>query len=334
MKDQLAIASARAVDVLPDAARGFLPSVNGVETLDVLRRRWRLITCLVAASGALTYLLGSACSPVDAAKTAVMIDTRGPSPAASRTNQIAMPPSEETLRKNEIAVIRSRSLAEAVVTRLSLDQDPEFNPSVRSTPARRDLLAQMHSVLTSLRSMLSGPPEGKTFGSPGEEARDKAVETLLERLNTTSTDASRVIEIRILSEDPERAARISNTIADQYISAKIEQQIAGPQSVAQSLERNIEALNQKIRDSERNIEEKRAERGLLSNANARVAVEQLAELNKQLAAATRERVAAEARLRELQSPNGSSGAASASSVLGSPLIQRLQAEATLLVARI
>ncbi len=331
MADQLQIVGARPLEVVPDAARERTHFGNEIDALGALRPRWRAIASLAAGASALAYLSCQLLTPLYAAKTSVMIDTRAPSPAASRTYPTAMPPSEETLRKNEIAIIRSRNLVDAIVARL-LDQDPEFNPAL----APADPLTRAKSALASLIPSLPGlgARTAATSGPSENQARENAIDIFLGKLSTTSSDASRVIEIRFLSEDPVRAAQIANTISDEYIKEKIQEQIAGPLSVADSLEQNIEALNRKIRDSERIIEETRNRSGLLPTANARVVVEQLAELNKRLALATGDRVGAEARLAELQAAGRSGAPDSAASVLGSPLIHRLQAEATLLAARI
>src|SRR5260221_3904551 len=331
MADQLQIVGARPLEVVPDAARERTHFGNEIDALGALRPRWRAIASLAAGASALAYLSCQLLTPLYAAKTSVMIDTRAPSPAASRTYPTAMPPSEETLRKNEIAIIRSRNLVDAIVARL-LDQDPEFNPAL----APADPLTRAKSALASLIPSLPGlgARTAATSGPSEDQARENAIDIFLGKLSTTSSDASRVIEIRFLSEDPVRAAQSANTISDEYIKEKIQEQIAGPLSVADSLEQNIEALNRKIRDSERTIEEARNRSGLLPTANARVVVEQLAELNKRLALATGDRVGAEARLAELQAAGRAGAPDSAASVLGSPLIHRLQAEATLLAARI
>lgn len=333
MGDQHTTAAAPAVEVFRGSVKDFPQSVTYATTFGVVKRRWHAIAGLATAVGVLTFLLCQTLTPLYAGKTVVMIDTRTPSPAASRTSQTAMAPSEETLKKNEIAIIRSRRLLRAVVARFSLDEDAEFNPDLRPISGTRHLLDWSKSMLSRVAKNLTSA-QGKPFELPKENARDQAVDILLNKLATTSTDASRVIEIRALAENPETAARISNAIADEYISAKIEQQISGPESIAERLEKDITLLNQRINNSERNIEEMRRQRGLMPAANAKVLADELAELTKQRSDAARARVVAEGRLQELRSASGSGAVESAISVLDSPLIQRLRAEASLLDAKI
>src|SRR5260221_1246134 len=344
MKTHAENATVRARDDLAHGTEEALHPVNEVATIVVLRRRWRLIAGLIIALTTSTYLLCQLITPLYATKAVVMIDPREAKRAASSADQTAMPPSEETVRKNEIAIVRSRSLAEAVIARLSLDRDPEFNPALRTKfalldmveGALRDVVEGFESLRTRVMSILWNPsqPARTTLPSPEERGPERITDIFLDRLGVTSTDASRVIEIRFFSEKPQRAALIVNTIADEYILYKSQLEIAEARSAAQNLDQNVDEINRKIRDSERVIEEMRNERGLLPTANVKVIIDQLTEVNKQLGAATGERVNAQGWLAELQSARGASRPDSASSVLGSLLIQRLQGEAALLAAKI
>src|SRR5258708_37865488 len=137
-------------DDLPLAIEEAPNPIKEIATMAALRQRWRLIVGLVLATTTLTYLVCELITPQYATSAIVMIDPREAKRAASSADQTAMPPSEETVRKNEIAIIRSRSLAEAVIARLSLDRDPEFNPTLRMKFALRDM------VEGALRNVVEG----------------------------------------------------------------------------------------------------------------------------------------------------------------------------------
>src|SRR4030095_4660922 len=155
----------------------------------------------------------------------------------------ALPPSEETIRKNEMALMRSRNLADTVVMRLSLDQQPEFNPSLRSTSVLQTWLERLRSLVPQLGSSPQ-PLETANSELPEQSAHERAVEIFLKRLGTTSTEASRVIEIRFLSEDPVRAAQVANTVTEEYISQKLKQAQDEANFATRLFEQNTEDLNQ------------------------------------------------------------------------------------------
>lgn len=328
MKEQFEIAAVRGIEEFPSLQ----PAGKDVEPFAAAVRRWRLILGFAVGGGLAAYLLCQMLTPLYAAKASVMIDPREPKRVAVRTDPTsALPPSEEAVRKNEIALIRSRKLAELVISDLKLTSDPEFNPALRFGGVLRNMLERAR------REVARWTAAGRVEEETGEEGRDrtldKAVEVVLDRLGTTSTDASRVIDIRFWSENPERAARIANTVAEQYINEKLKQDFAELESTARTQEAEIATLNDKVRNAERASEKMRNE-GSVPAARLRIIADQVAELNKQLAAAAAERAASEGRVAELHAAIASHRIDSIGSVLSSPLIHRLQEAATVLAAKL
>jgi uncharacterized protein involved in exopolysaccharide biosynthesis len=325
----LEIAESRPRD-LPRKFDGYPDLPSQVTTIAALRRRWRFVAGVIVAALLATYFVCSMLTPLYAAKTSIMIEPREPKrPISSADPDAALPPSEETIRKNEMALMRSRNLADAVVARLSLDQQPEYNPLLSAAPAPKGWLERLKSL-----SPLSQPTEATKSESPEQRGHELAVDKFLERLGTTSTDASRVIEIRFLSEDPVRAAQIANTVAEEYISQKQNQAQEEANFATRLFGQDTEDLNRKIRDGERMIEQMRDHSGLLPGTTGKMIVEHLSDVNRQLATAVEERMLAEGKFKQLQSARDPDGSDSAAPVLDSPLIQRLQGDAALLAAKV
>jgi succinoglycan biosynthesis transport protein ExoP len=313
------------------------PQGNEVRTLAAARRHWRLIVCLAVAGSVTAYLLCHMLTPLYAVRAKVMIDPREPKRTAVTTDPTsAMAPSEEAVRKNEIAIIRSGRLAETVVSNLQLDRDPEFNPSLRPPSLLRkaiDHLGHLLSGFTAAIGLMPETPE-KTAEASGDRTLDKAVELFWDRLGTTSTEASRVIDIRFLSENAEKAARVANAVAEQYMQHKVDHDLAEAQSAVQALQAEIDALNVKIRDSERAIERTRHENGLLPGSDLKVIAERMTELNRELVATSAQRAAAQSRLADLEAARASNRLDSVTSVLDSRLIQQLGEQAALVSAQV
>lgn len=300
-------------------------------------RRWRLILGFAVGGGLAGYLLCQMLTPLYVATATVMIDPREPKQiVVSADPTSAVPPSEETVRKNEIAFIRSRKLAKLVVSDLHLAREPEFNPALRRSGMLSQALdrAKREAAPWMAATGLARAPAKETAGASHDRPMDDVVDALLNRLSTTSTEASRVIDIRFWSEDPERAALVANTIADEYIKEKVRQDVAELRSATRPLEEQIATLNLKIRDAERSSEKTRNQIGIDPAAGLRIAADRVSELNRELAAAAGERAAAAARVAELHTALASKRVDSLGSVLGSPLIQKLQEAATVLAAKI
>jgi capsular exopolysaccharide synthesis family protein len=304
-----------------------LPQPREIETIAAARRRWRLVGGIAAAGSLAGYLFCQTLTPLYSSKASVMIDPREPKRmAVSADPTSALPPSEEAVRKNEIAIIRSRKLAELVIAQLQLDRDAEFNRALRRPSWMEDALEQGRALASRITTTagIGREPEKMRSQSPELRIRNEALDLFLERLGTTSTDASRVIEIRFSSQNPEHAAHVANAVAEQYIQQKLKQDVAEAEVATKALQRDIDGLNLKIRDAERGIERMRGEHRILPAADLKIMAERLSELNRQLVMATGDRVAAEGRLADLKSAQRASGAAGIAVVLNSPLIQRLQ----------
>lgn len=337
-------------EIVPAVPRDAVPHViqdsgeisgGEVDTLAALKRRRVLIALLVIAATVIAFLVTRTMTPLYEAETGIMFNPRELTLMGPTTTPGTMLPSEETARKNEIAVLRSRGLAEAIVDGLQLDRLPEFNPTLRPQSAWQSFVAHSRATVADWAAPVLKllPPEvGKAIRGTqvetltAEGVRDEIINRFQRRLDTTSSDASRVIGVRFLSEDRERAAQIANAIAEHFISHKRDQELATAQTLANNLSLEIASLNREIQDAERKLDETRVVLGVQSDSNVRSLNDRMTDLNRQLMMATGERLRAEAQFAEAQQAKGS-GDASAAQVLGSPLIQRLQEAVALASAR-
>jgi uncharacterized protein involved in exopolysaccharide biosynthesis len=114
-----------------------------------------------------------------------------------------------------IRVIRSRATANAVVARLDLDKDPDF--------ARRSNVWRVFSIIRTGLGLAPVEP------SP----RDLAVNELMRKITVASETRSYLISVAATAGDPERAARLANAVALEYLRGQMLQQLADTQAVAE-----------------------------------------------------------------------------------------------------
>jgi len=340
--DQYEIVHAGVREAVPHVKEGNAPT-GDVDTVAALKRRKVLIAVLVVMATVAALLVTRMMTPLYEAEAGIMFNPRELTLIGATTQQGTMLPSEETARKNYIAIVRSRGVAEAVVDRLQLDKLPEFNPTLRP-PSRTQMLADeirttvsgwLGPVLAYLPdSMQKTDTSWRDEGLPQDRVRDEIINRFLRRLDTASGDASRVIGIRFQSEDKERAALIANTIAEQFIILKRDQELAGAEVLSTNLTQEVTDLNREIQEAERKVDERRLALGIHSDASMKALNDRMTELSRQLSAATGERVRAEAQFAEAQSIRNAGDAGSAAQVLGSPLIQRLQEASAMASSRL
>jgi len=202
---------------------------------------------------------------------------------------------------SEIEVLQSPFLAGAVVDRLSLDRNPEFNPLLRS----RTILDEVGSILEYFQHLASGEDTGAK-GDPSSSQtvaaaqRADVVRNVLGSLSVSPRERSRLLDVAFTSEDPNLAAEIVNALLDLYISQQVDRKYSATLSATEALSRNVTTWERRTSDSERKIEEFRAQADLLEGEKGILVLGQLSATNDQLTAAAVARSLAEARLRQIE----------------------------------
>jgi succinoglycan biosynthesis transport protein ExoP len=153
---------------------------------------------------------------------------------------------------------------------------------------------------------LAANPEFAVSGGGGSSARadQRVVDKFLSRLTVFPAPKSRVLEIEFVSRDPGLAARAANTVAEVFLQSQEEAKAQTARAAGAWLLRKIEELRAKVADADAKVEAYRTEAGLIAGANGQtVPVEQLTDLNTQLANARSSLATANAKaalLRSLQ----------------------------------
>jgi uncharacterized protein involved in exopolysaccharide biosynthesis len=193
------------------------------DTLRILWRRKLLIGALPIAALLLSSIALVLTGPSYKAEATIQLnfDQEEQHTASTRTQPI--PSVDAIALVNSAALaIRSRATATAVVTQLSLDQDPNFAPE--------SLLQRVLSDARTALGLNSAPP------SP----RDVAVSQLLKRLTVTTEPRSYFISIAFTTRDPEQSARLVNAVALEYLRGQMLQQVADARA---AVERDLAQLS-------------------------------------------------------------------------------------------
>lgn len=307
------------------------PSEKGFDLSEFLqmfvRRKWTIIG-IVLASLVLTYLTLSSVTPTYTTFTDVFLDTR-----QQRFTEIEAvlgdPLADKQAILSEIEIVRSRGVAERVIDQLQLGRDPEFNPFLQPP----GVIAQLRMTMEAVILRYLPPFITQLFG---EEAapltpeqrqaveRDATINAFLENLSVYVKGDSRVLGIGFSSVDPEKAARIANTLADTYILDQLESRYDATKRANTWLSGKLEGLRRQVSESEKAVEAYRQQAGLLEGRGGTIVSQQVSDLSAQRVVAATERAAAEARLSQLRRlVQSAGGAEAAADVLQSPIIQAL-----------
>ena len=210
------------------------------------------------------------------------------------------------------------------------------------TKSRTTVLTEQNGVILGSISDISG---GRTSFSGFLQDRvndDRLVLAIRQVKKNLTIDAdgrSYIITIGFAASSPEKAARIANSFAEQYLGAQIDAKMALTTSANEWAKAQLDSTGVQLHEAEAAIEQFRVQHEAIMEVlpGNSVAVTQqlapvLAQLNVQLAAASQARTAAETGLAAAQELQKRNDVFAIPEVLTSPLLQRLRQEEALLAS--
>jgi uncharacterized protein involved in exopolysaccharide biosynthesis len=271
------------------------------------RRFWIIIPTALAAI--LSILAVNMITPRYKSEARILIDGRENiflRPNADRAEDRAALDTEAVT--SQVQLILSRDLAREVIKKNRLAEKPEFDPVLRGISPLKSLLA------------LFGVGRDPFRLTPEERVLD----AYSERLAVFAIDKSRVIAVEFQSQDPELAARVANSIAEEYLVMQQAAKQDQARSAVQWLSGEIDNLRRKVADAEARVEEFRSKSSLfIGTNNTTLSNQQMGEINTQLTNARGQKSDAESRARLIREMLQNGKPIEASDVLNSELMRRL-----------
>src|ERR1700680_4413200 len=269
---------------------------------DFFWRRWKLIVTTAAVVAAVTFVVLLAVTPQYTATAQVLLDPRKEKIFGADT--IVPELSLDTGNvDSQISVIRSTNLLQRVVEKTNLTQDPEFG-----LPAPPGLFSLLRSLVS-----VTPLPEAKPATAPTEAIEPdvlRAIGRLRSPLDVQRVQRTYVISIAVTSEDPAKAARLANAIADAFIVDKLDARYEAAKRASLWRTERMDALREQVQQSEQAVAEFRRKHNLLtasSESKVTLSEQQLSELNGKLVTAraeTAERRAKYLQAQQVQSQGG------------------------------
>lgn len=225
--------------------------------------------------------------------------------------------------EGQILILKSESIASAVIRDLHLLNDPEFTGTSRGIASRaRDILG---------------------YGSPEQPKSDanlmrEAVAALQARTEAKRIPGSAVIEVSFRSASAERAAEIANAIADAFIRDQQDAKLEANRRASEWLEDRMRGLLEQASAADRAVAAFKRENNIVSADGKLINDQQLTDFNARLVAARARTSETQARLSRIQSvirsdkPDATVDP-TVSDALNNPIITRLRQQYLDLVNR-
>lgn len=220
---------------------------------------------------------------------------------------------------SQVQLLLSRDLARMVIKQNKLAERAEFDPVL--------------SGISPVRMVLG------LFGIGRDPFRmtpeERVLDAYFDRLTAFAVDKSRVMVVEFQSRDPELAARVANSIVDNYLVLQQNARQQQAKAASQWLSGEIDSLRKKVADAEQRAEAFRSQSSLfVGTNNTTLSNQQLGEFNTQLNNARALKSDATSKANMIRDMLKSGKPIEASEVLNSELIRRLSEQRVTLRAQL
>jgi exopolysaccharide transport family protein len=306
--------------VMNDAARDGELDLGAVGRV-LVRKKWWVLGPAIAVA-ALSFVGVNLLTPKYKSEARILIESRENvffRPEAEKNAMDRERTVDEQAVTSQVQLALSRDLARQVIKELKLGDIPEFDPALRGVSLMRYSLG----FLGLAKDPLSMTPE------------ERVLEAYYERLTVFPVDKSRVISIEFQSADPDLAAKVANTIADDFLAIQQNARRDQTRAAGKWLSGEIDVLRQKVAEAEAKVEEFRGKTNLFVGTNGTTLSNQtLGESNRDLATARSQKADLEAKAKFIRDILKRGGPLESSDVINSELIRRLNEQRVTLRAQL
>lgn len=285
--------------------------------LAMLRRKWTWIAATLALFVSLAVVVSLSLTPLYTATAEVLVT---PKRNAVIGNNVLAPAlgSDILMIESQARILTSDAVLGKVVEKENLLADEEFNGARPATGPR-----------AFLRRLLGRAPE------ESRPSRAAALNALRKRLDVRRAERTFVLEVRVTSEDPAKAARLANAVAEAYIADQVEARRETSRRVGVLLSERLNELRQQVIAAEARVAEFKRRHAIIATRRDQLENEaRLQRLGEELVKARARAAAAKARHDALQAALRAGNAAEATAAAArSPVIARLRADYTRAASR-
>ena len=273
--------------------------LNWTRAFAVLRRRWRIVLFVAVSIFAVAAAVAFGMKPEYAPVARIEIDP--PGAETFSLQQQTSPFSEEEYLATQGQNLQSDALALDIIRKLRLDRLPAFR----------------HQTVRNNEYATSSTEHDQLNLTPAE---NDALRTFRKSLRVTQDSGSWIVSVSFAAHDPQLAALVTNTVAEQFIArAQATQNEAVTESTGR-LERQLDDIRDKMESSNHALAEFQRQTGVVDEDETRNTFgDRLNELNRQVTEAQAERIQLQSFLEGAQ--KGES--ASLPQVRDNPIIQKL-----------
>jgi uncharacterized protein involved in exopolysaccharide biosynthesis/Mrp family chromosome partitioning ATPase len=229
------------------------------------RRRISIIAVSAAALGlALAYL--ATASAAYTGTVSILIDARGRAPVGSDQDGATAALPDTTLVESQVRLIASDTVLRRVVRRENLGDDVEFAP-----PPRLGLRARLFAML--------GIGAARQLS---EDNATRALRALARAVVVKRSERTYVIDVDVTSDDPAKAARLANDVAEAYIDDQNEVRAGQNRRDAADLDQRLGDLQTRLRQADGVLQQYKSDHKITEGNGKSIGEQELGDLASEL----------------------------------------------------
>ena len=274
--------------------------------LDYLRvlykRRW-LAGAVFLVVALTAFLTAVTATPVYEATARLQIETDAPNVVnfeeVIAESAFAM---RSEYYRTQYEILRSRALARTTMDRLGLWDHPAFGAGGGGGGGFNPVGLALSAATLPLR-LFAAPPPAPPGGTPAAETRAQsvAINRFLTRLDVVPVRDSRIVDVTFSATAPALTAEVANALARAYIDQDLDFRNASSRDASDWLQQRIAEQRAAVESAELAVQRYRETHGAVSlDDRQNVIAQELADLNAAATQAAAQRIALEARYREMQ----------------------------------
>lgn len=249
------------------------------QIIDILRRQWPLILGITAVSIALVLAYLLTASPRYTAMARILMDTRQSQVLEKQMSSGGNALVDTGLVESQVELILSDNLLAAVVRKMNLVNDPEFNSGGGG-------------IVSTLLSYLSQSGE-----APSDERRVQSVVEAMQRsLKVDRIGTTYVFSVSYTASSPAKAAQLANAVADAYILGGLEAKYESTKRAGQWLQARSTELRDEATRADRAVQSFKAKNNIVGTSRGLMSEQELSDVNTQLIQAKAATAEARARM--------------------------------------
>jgi uncharacterized protein involved in exopolysaccharide biosynthesis/Mrp family chromosome partitioning ATPase len=228
--------------------------------------------------------------------------------------------------RTEVQALTARAQIQDVITRLHLDQDPEFNDALRSPGLIQSGTADLRAWLRTLLQQGAAKP----LAAPDESV----LVNVTRALSVFQDNRSLVISANFTAQNPQLAADVVNTLIGSYIAARAARRVEANRGANDVMAARVAEVKGELDAIEQKMHDLRTSNELVGLRAGSVGQQQLEELATASARASVERARIEANWERASTLSRQGMSDGLAAVLDSPTVSRLREQESTAMRRV